>query len=65
MNSIRITVKPIPGITAEEACELRARALGYALDRYFEKQKATKTGGGEKGSKEPQAPREPDKDRRP
>ena len=63
MNSIRITVKPIPGTTTEEACELRARALRYALDRYFEKQKAAKTGGGEKGSGEQQAPREPDKDR--
>ena len=63
MNSPRITVKHIPGTTAEEACELRARALGYALDRYFEKQKAAKTGG-EKGSGEPQAPREPDTDLR-
>jgi len=65
MNSIRITVKPIPGTTAEEVCELRARALRYALDRYFEKQKAAKTGGGEKGPGERQTPRERDKDCRP
>ena len=63
MNSIRITVKPIPGTTAEEACELRARALRYALERYFEKQKAAKTGGDE-GSGERRASSRPDKDRR-
>ena len=62
MSSIRITVKPIPSTTTEEARELRARALGYALDRYFEKQKGAKTGGGEKGYGEQQAPRERDKD---
>jgi hypothetical protein len=43
MNNIRITVKPTPGTTTEEACELRARALRYAIDRYFEKQKPAET----------------------
>ena len=57
MNSIRITVKPIPGTTAEEACELRARALRYALDRYFEKEKGAKTSGGKKGSGERRCPK--------
>ena len=63
MNSIRITVKPIPSTTTEEARDARARALRYAFERYLEKQKAAKTSGGEKGSGEQQAPREHDKDR--
>jgi hypothetical protein len=61
----RILLKPASHITGEEARDARVRALRYALDRYFEKQKAATTSGGEKGSGEPQAPREPDKDRRP
>jgi hypothetical protein len=64
MNSIRITVKPIPSITTEVARDVRVRALRYALDRYFEKQKAVKTGGGEKGSGEARAPSKRDKDLR-
>jgi hypothetical protein len=65
MNSIRIpTVKPIPSTTTEEARELRARALRYALDCYFEKQKVAKTSGGEKGSEERRVSSKRDKDRR-
>ena len=63
MYKARILLKPASHITGEEARDARVRALRYVLDCYFEKQKATKTGG-EKGSGEPQAPREPDKDRR-
>jgi hypothetical protein len=64
MNSIRITVKPIPSTTTEEARDARARALRYAFERYFEKQKAVKASGGEKGYGEQQTPSEPDKNRR-
>ena len=62
-DTSRVVVRPRPDISPEDARDARARALRYALDRYFEKQKAAKTGGGEKGSGEQQAPREPDKDR--
>ena len=65
MNSPRITVKPIPSTTTEEARDARARALRYALDRYFEKQKAAKASGGEKDSGEQGAPRERERDCRP
>ena len=64
MNSIRITVKPIPSTTTEEARDARARALRYAFERYFEKQKAVKASGGEKGYGKQQTPSEPDKNRR-
>jgi len=64
-DASRIVIRPHPAISPEDARGARARALRYAFERYREKQKATKTGGGEKGSGEPQAPREPDKDRRP
>ena len=63
MSSARVTYHPHPLLTPEEARDLRARALRYAFDRYFEKHKAAKTGGGEKGSGEQRTPREPDKDR--
>ena len=49
-------------LTPQQARDARARALRYALDRYFEKQKAAKTSGGEKDSGEQQAPRKRDKD---
>ena len=64
MNSIRIAVKPIPGSTTEEARELRARALRYALDCYFEKQKAAKTDGGGKISGERQTSSKREKNRK-
>jgi len=57
------TIYPSPSITPEQARDARARALRYALDRYFEKQKAAKTGG-EKDSGERRAPRERNKNRR-
>jgi len=60
----RILIKPASHITGEEARDARARALRYAFDRYFEKQKAGKASGGEKGPEERRAPRERDKDRR-
>ena len=64
-DASRIVVRPRPAISPEDARDVRVRALRYALDRYFEKQKAVKASGGEKGSGEPQAPRERDKDLRP
>ena len=63
-DASRIVVRPRPAISPEDARDARARALRYVLDRYFEKQKAAKTGGGEKGSGERQPPRERDKDLR-
>jgi hypothetical protein len=64
MNSIRITVKTPPSTTAEDARELRAHALRYALDRYFEKQKAAETSDGEKGFGEHRTSSRRDEDRR-
>ena len=52
-------------LTPQQVRDARARALRYAFDRYFEKQKAAKISGGEKGSGERLAPRERDKDLRP
>jgi len=52
------TIYPSPSITPQQARDARARALHYALDRYFEKQKAAKTGGGEKGSGERRGPKQ-------
>ena len=63
MYKARILIKSASHITGEEACELRARALRYALDRYFEKQKAAKTGGIEKDSRERRASSRRDEDR--
>ena len=60
----RIVVRPRAAISPEDARDARARALRYALDRYFEKQKAAKTNGGEKGSGERQTSSKRDKDRR-
>jgi len=51
------TIYPSPSITPQQARDARARALHYALDRYFEKQKAAKTGG-EKGSGERRGPKQ-------
>ena len=51
VSSAHVTYHLHPLLTPEEARDLRARALRYAFDRYFEKQKA-KTGDGEKGSGE-------------
>jgi hypothetical protein len=49
-----VIVKLAPGITPEEACGARARALRFALDCYAEKKAAsvTSTNGGDvmKGS---------------
>lgn len=42
-----IIVKPSPGLTVQQAHDLRARGLRYVLDRYLEKQKATGEHGGE------------------
>ena len=56
-DASRIVVRPRPAISPEDARDVRVRALRYALGRYFEKQKAAKTGGGEKGPGEPQAPK--------
>jgi hypothetical protein len=63
-SNLSIIVESTPGLTPEEACDLRATALRYALDRYFEKQKAAKTSGGEKGSGKRRAPSKRDTDRR-
>ena len=52
MNSIRITVKPIPGTTAEEACELRARAWRFVFDCWEQKKAAGEAGGEEHARKE-------------
>ena len=60
-DAARIVVRPRPGISPQDARDARARALRYALDCYFEKQKAAKTSGGEKGSGERRASRERDK----
>ena len=62
-DASRIVIRPHPAISPEDARDVRARALRYAFERYHEKQKAAKTGGGEKGSGEQRTPREPDKDR--
>ena len=65
-DASRMVVRPRPAISPEDSRDARARALRYALDRYFEKQKAAKTGGGEKGSGERRAPsRRPDNHCRP
>jgi len=60
----RILLKPASHITGEEARDARVRALRYVLDRYFEKQKAATTSGGEKGSEEQRTPSKRDKDLR-
>ena len=60
----RIVVRPHPALSPEDARDARAHALRYIFDRYFEKQKAAKASGGEKGSGEQRTPREPDKNRR-
>jgi len=57
-------VRPRPAISPEDSRDARARALRYALDRYFEKQRAAKTGGGEKGSGERLASSRRDDDRK-
>ena len=51
------TIYPSSSITPEQARDAHARALRYALDRYFEKQKAAETGG-EKGSGERRGPKQ-------
>jgi hypothetical protein len=56
-DASRIVIRPRPAISPEDARDARARALRYALDRYFEKQRAAKTGGGERGSGERWAPK--------
>jgi len=56
-DASRIVVLPHPAISPEDARDARARALRYALDRYFEKQNAAKTGGGKKGSGERRCPK--------
>jgi hypothetical protein len=40
-KSIRIVLKPALKIKAEQARDVRARALRYALDCYFRKQQTT------------------------
>ena len=65
MYKARILLKPASHIIGEEARDARVRALRYVLDRYFEKQKAATTSGGEKGSEEQRTPREPDNHCRP
>jgi hypothetical protein len=60
----RIVVRPHPALSPEDARDARAHALRYIFDRYFEKQRAAKTGGGEKGSGERRAPSKRDKNRR-
>jgi len=64
-DASRIVVRPRPAISPEDARDTRVRALRYAFDRYFEKQKAAKASGGEKGSggNGPQVSKR-DKDRR-
>jgi hypothetical protein len=44
-NSVYITYVPWPDIGPEQARDARARALRFAIDRYFEKQKVAKTSG--------------------
>jgi len=61
-DASRIVIRPHPAISPEDARDARARALRYAFDRYFEKQKAVKTGGGEKGSEDRRASSKRDKD---
>ena len=63
-DASRIVVRPRSAISPEDSRDARARALRYALDRYFEKQKAAKTGDGEKGPGEPRASSRPDKNHR-
>ena len=48
-SSIYITYTQAPDLTPEQARYIRARALRYALDCYFEKQKAAKTSDGKEG----------------
>ena len=63
-DASQIVVRPHPAIWPEDARDARARALRYVFDRYFEKQKAPKTGDGEKGPGERRASSRPDKDLR-
>jgi hypothetical protein len=64
-NEARIILKPALDSTTEEVRDARARALCYAFDRYFEKQKGAKTSVGEKGSGERRAPSKRNEDRSP
>ena len=65
-DASRIVIRPHPAISPEDARGARARALRYAFERYREKQKGAKTGGGEKGPVWlPRTPRERNKDLRP
>jgi hypothetical protein len=61
-DASRIVVRPRPAISLEDVRDARARALRYALDRYLEKQKAAKTGGIEKDSRERRASSRRDED---
>ena len=64
MSSARVAYHPHPLLAPEEARELRVTALRYALDRYFEKQKAANTSGIEKDSGERLASSRRDDDRK-
>ena len=63
-NASRIVVRPRPAISPEDSRDARANALRYALDRYFEKQKAANTSGIEKDSGERLASSRRDADRK-
>ena len=51
-TDINITYLPSPGMTQERAHRLRAQALQYALDRFYEKRKAAGTSDGQNARKE-------------
>jgi hypothetical protein len=47
-----IIIRPTPGLAPEQARNTRARALRYALDRYFGKQQAAEAEGDKDAKKE-------------